>query len=224
MTPVSDWLSTADRFADWSAVSATVAGLGSSGFAAADALLRVGARVEVLDAETPLDGDVRAAKGRDLDALGARMRFGVADDFVIEGDLLVPSPGLRPNHPWISGARTPTIWSGEKLAWQLRPPAVPWLTRHGNKRQDDDGADGRFDAPEWRSRQPCRGQHRATDLRRRSSSSRHPRCTSSSCRVFSCTSRQVCQHTLRLCSTWPTITSIGMVRYDAYVEDKSSDL
>ena len=131
MTPVSDWLSAADRFADWSAVSATVAGLGSSGFAAADALLRVGARVEVLDAETPLDGDVRARRAEILDALGARMRLGVADDFVIEGDLLVPSPGLRPNHPWISSARTTTIWSGEKLAWQLRPPAVPWLTVTG---------------------------------------------------------------------------------------------
>lgn len=131
MTPVSDWLSTADRFADWSAVSATVAGLGSSGFAAADALLRVGANVEVLDAETPLDGDVRSRRAEILDALGGRVRLGVAGDVVIGGDLLVPSPGLTPNHPWITGARTPTIWSGEKLAWQLRPPAVPWLTVTG---------------------------------------------------------------------------------------------
>ncbi|MFL6181755.1 MAG: UDP-N-acetylmuramoyl-L-alanine--D-glutamate ligase [Actinomycetes bacterium] len=128
---MSNWLSTADRFADWSAVSATVAGLGSSGFAAADALLRVGAHVEVIDAETPLEGDVRSRRAEILDALGARVRLGVSDDVVIGGDLLVPSPGLRPNHPWIASTQASTTWSGEQLAWQLRPPAVPWLTVTG---------------------------------------------------------------------------------------------
>ncbi|MFL6179699.1 MAG: UDP-N-acetylmuramoyl-L-alanine--D-glutamate ligase [Actinomycetes bacterium] len=128
---MSNWLSTADRFADWSAVSATVAGLGSSGFAAADALLRVGAHVEVIDAETPLEGVVRSRRAEILDALGARVRLGVSDDVVIGGDLLVPSPGLRPNHPWIASTQASTTWSGEQLAWQLRPPAVPWLTVTG---------------------------------------------------------------------------------------------
>ncbi|MFL6070954.1 MAG: UDP-N-acetylmuramoyl-L-alanine--D-glutamate ligase [Actinomycetes bacterium] len=128
---MSNWLSTADRFADWSAVSATVAGLGSSGFAAADALLRVGAHVEVIDAETPLEGDVRSRRAEILDALGARVRLGVSDDVVIGGDLLVPSPGLRPNHPWIASTQASTTWSGEQLAWQLRPAAVPWLTVTG---------------------------------------------------------------------------------------------
>jgi UDP-N-acetylmuramoylalanine--D-glutamate ligase len=126
-----DWLSHADRFADWSSISATVAGLGSSGFAAADALLRVGAQVEVLESATPADGEASERRAEILDALGARVRLGVSDDAVVNGDLLIPSPGLPPSHPWITTARTPTIWSGERLAWQLRPRAVPWLTVTG---------------------------------------------------------------------------------------------
>jgi UDP-N-acetylmuramoylalanine--D-glutamate ligase len=124
-------LSSADRFADWSGVTATVAGLGSSGFAAADALLRVGAHVVVLESAHPPKGDVRARRAEILEALGARVRVGAANDLVVTGDLLVPSPGLTPRHPWISTAQTPAIWSGERLAWQLRPPAVPWLTVTG---------------------------------------------------------------------------------------------
>jgi UDP-N-acetylmuramoylalanine--D-glutamate ligase len=125
------WLATADRSADWSGVRAVVAGLGGSGFAAADALLRVGARVEVVEQATPSSEDTRARRVQILDALGAIVRLGVAEDYEANGDLLVPSPGIAPSHPWIGQARTPTIWSGEQLAWQLRAPTIPWLTVTG---------------------------------------------------------------------------------------------
>ena len=45
-----DWLPTADRSSRWDRLQVCVAGLGVSGFAAADALLRLGAAVTVVDA------------------------------------------------------------------------------------------------------------------------------------------------------------------------------
>lgn len=125
---VAAWLREADRDADWSAVRATVAGLGRSGFAAADALLRVGAQVEVIDASA---GPVLRERAQVLDALGAVVRLEADAEYVVTGDLLIPSPGLPPHHAWIVGARTPVVWSGEQLAWQLRPGGVPWLTVTG---------------------------------------------------------------------------------------------
>ena len=125
---VARWLRAADRAADWSGVTATVAGLGRSGFAAADALLRVGATVEVIDAG---DGEALRERAQVLDALGATVRLGVGPDHRVLGDLLVPSPGLPPHHSWITSAVVPVVWSGEQLAWQLRPAGIPWLTVTG---------------------------------------------------------------------------------------------
>jgi UDP-N-acetylmuramoylalanine--D-glutamate ligase len=128
---VSQWLGTADRAADWSGVRACVAGLGRSGFAAADALLRVGAQVCVIEGSTPSGTDVLAERIEILRTLGAEVRSGVPNDADIETDLLIPSPGIPPHHPWLAGARAETIWSGEQLAWSLRVPTVPWLTLTG---------------------------------------------------------------------------------------------
>ncbi len=122
------WLRAADRGADWSGVTATVAGLGRSGFAAADALLRVGAEVHVIDAG---DDEVLRERAQVLDALGATVRLGVGPDHRVVGDLLVPSPGLPPLHTWITSAAVAVVWSSEQLAWQLRPVGVPWLTVTG---------------------------------------------------------------------------------------------
>jgi len=128
---VAEWLQTADRASDWSGVLACVAGLGKSGFAAADALLRVGARVEVIEAaETPSSGPL-AERVQILETLGARVRTAVSADTAINADLLVPSPGLPPHHRWIAEAESAVVWSGEQLGWNLRVPSVPWLTVTG---------------------------------------------------------------------------------------------
>jgi UDP-N-acetylmuramoylalanine--D-glutamate ligase len=128
---VTEWLRTADRAADWSGVRACVAGLGKSGFATADALLRVGAQVEVVEADEATGSGQLAVRAQILDTLGARVRLGVDEEPEIRCDLLIPSPGLPPHHRWITGARTKTVWSGEQLAWNLRVPTVPWLTVTG---------------------------------------------------------------------------------------------
>lgn len=128
---VAEWLQTAGRTADWSEVRACVAGLGKSGFAAADALLRVGAQVEVVEAAEARSSDVLAERVQILEMLGARVRTAVTGDADIESDLLVPSPGLPPHHRWITQAQSAAVWSGEQLAWNLRVPEVPWLTITG---------------------------------------------------------------------------------------------
>ena len=128
---VSEWLRAADRAADWSGVRACVVGLGKSGFAAADALLRVGARVEVVEAAEVASSGSLTERAQILDTLGAHVRLGVRGDAGIECDLLVPSPGIPPHHRWVTGARAGTVWSGEQLAWNLRVPTVPWLTLTG---------------------------------------------------------------------------------------------
>lgn len=126
---VVGWLQAADRQADWSGVRACVLGLGRSGFAAADALLRVGAQVEVVEAASAT-GPV-AERAQILETLGAKVSLAVVGDTEIEADLLVPSPGLPPSHRWITQARAGLVWSGEQLAWNLREPSVPWLTVTG---------------------------------------------------------------------------------------------
>lgn len=105
-----------------------VAGLGIAGFAAADALLELGAQVSVFDAS---DADKQKERGQVLEILGAKVYLGFRGELPRDFDLLVVSPGLPPNHPWILDflKRELPVWGELELAWHLRPlenPA-PWL-------------------------------------------------------------------------------------------------
>ena len=71
MTDPPAWLATASRDAPWAELSVTVAGIGVSGFAAADALLHLGARVTVVDGG---DGERQRERADVLRALGADVR------------------------------------------------------------------------------------------------------------------------------------------------------
>lgn len=124
------WLHSADRASDWSAIRAVVVGMGTSGLATAKALLRVGARVSVVDAS---DSAALRERADQLESLGAKVRLGADLSSTVDADLLVPSPGFRPTHPWFAQSGIRTVWSSEQLAWQLRPlhrPA-PWLVISG---------------------------------------------------------------------------------------------
>lgn len=105
-----------------------VAGLGIAGFAAADALLEMGAEVSVFDAS---NANNQQERGQVLEILGAKVFLGYQKILPSDFDLLIVSPGLPPTHDWILTAqknRIP-IWGELELAWQLRPlenPA-PWL-------------------------------------------------------------------------------------------------
>ena len=102
-----------------------VAGAGVAGAACADALLRRGASVVVVDRKESADTARLAAAGA---------RVVIADEPA--GDLLdgvaevVVSPGFPPHHPLAVAAlgRGVEVFSEPELAWRLRgPDAPPWL-------------------------------------------------------------------------------------------------
>ncbi len=126
------------RDADWSGLRVVVAGLGVSGFAAADALLDRGALVTVVDGVTPPEGSRTAEQAKILQILDATVRTGEgATDRLPDGgwDLVVTSPGWRPDQPLLAeaAARGIPVWGEVELAWRLRPEtnAAPWLAVTG---------------------------------------------------------------------------------------------
>jgi UDP-N-acetylmuramoylalanine--D-glutamate ligase len=114
--------------ADWEGLRATVAGVGVAGFAAADALLDLGARVLVIDGA---DGDRQRERAAILEILGAEVRLGDDASAPDDSDVYVVSPGIPPHAPVIASAATRgiPIWGELELAWRIRPPegAAPWL-------------------------------------------------------------------------------------------------
>lgn len=116
------------RDSDWSAVRATVVGLGVAGFSCADALIQLGAAVTVID-ET--DSPAQRERAEILQLLGADVLLGPGTPLSVETDVVVTSPGIRPSSALLAPAlqaRIP-IWGELELAWRLRRSAVdaPWL-------------------------------------------------------------------------------------------------
>ena len=118
----------------WEGVAAVVAGLGVSGFAAADTLLQLGAAVTVVE-----DGsaDALVEKATLLEVLGADVRLGATAsgrgrDLPPATDVLVTSPAWRPSDPMLSAALSAgvPVWGEVELGWRLRGSA-PWLCLTG---------------------------------------------------------------------------------------------
>jgi UDP-N-acetylmuramoylalanine--D-glutamate ligase len=127
-------VSALSRTSDWSAVRATVAGFGVSGFAAADNLTHLGAAVTALDEQI---SETKAEQAELLEVLGASVRLGegATSELPDDCDLLVVSPGWRPDHALLrqAAARGVPVWGEVELAWRLRDPErpVPWLAVTG---------------------------------------------------------------------------------------------
>lgn len=121
-----------DRNSEWEGLHALVVGLGVAGFAAADALIHLGAKVTIIDKAESMAGNERATI---LDILGATIRCG-DDSTLPEGvEIVVLSPGVSPLSPIVKAAREADlpIWGELELAWRLRDPEAqaPWLTITG---------------------------------------------------------------------------------------------
>ncbi|HET6563292.1 MAG TPA: UDP-N-acetylmuramoyl-L-alanine--D-glutamate ligase [Marmoricola sp.] len=118
----------------WEGVRAVVAGMGVSGFAAADNLTHLGAAVTALDES---DAGDRGEKATLLEILGATIRLGPGATSTLpeDGDGLVTAPGWRPDAPLLAqaAARGVPVWGEVELAWRLRDPdsAAPWLAVTG---------------------------------------------------------------------------------------------
>ncbi|MBC7252477.1 MAG: UDP-N-acetylmuramoyl-L-alanine--D-glutamate ligase [Actinobacteria bacterium] len=102
-----------------------VIGLGVSGRAAADKLLREGRKVRVNDIS---DSEELRLAGRALAERGAEVVLGHHREKVLEGvDLVVVSPGVRSRLPLLreAEARGIPVWSEIELAWRYaRGPVV----------------------------------------------------------------------------------------------------
>ena len=109
------------RDADWSGLRILVAGLGVSGFAAADALSERGAIVTAVSADaTP----VISERARILEILDVDVRLGPEHLLEVPKDteLVVTSPGFRPDHPMllVAASRRIPVWGEVELAWRMR--------------------------------------------------------------------------------------------------------
>ncbi|MGB2765813.1 MAG: Mur ligase family protein, partial [Propionicimonas sp.] len=124
----------ANRLSPWRQATVVVAGLGASGFAAADGLLDLGARVVVLDASESATNREKATVLEMLDA-SVRLGPGVTDTLPPDVDLVVTSPGWLPSSPLSRQAalRGIPIWGEVELAWRMSQPdrEVPWLAVTG---------------------------------------------------------------------------------------------
>ena len=105
-----------------------------SGFAAADALLRLGSRVTVVDSRSE---DPVAERAHVLELLGADVRLGEEASTTLPTgtQLVVTSPGWRPTAPLLVAAASAElpVWGEVELAWRLRPldDPAPWLVITG---------------------------------------------------------------------------------------------
>ncbi|MEQ1736866.1 MAG: UDP-N-acetylmuramoyl-L-alanine--D-glutamate ligase [Rhodoglobus sp.] len=114
-------------YADWRDLRVAVLGLGVTGFAAADTLAELHATVLVVAANaTDERVDLLSVIGADLALHSDPL---VVPDQLVEFDpeLIIVSPGYRPDHPliaWAQGRGIP-IWGDVELAWRLRDKVAP---------------------------------------------------------------------------------------------------
>ncbi len=131
---MNDRIDSLGRDSDWSGVRAVVAGLGVSGFAAADNLTHLGATVTVVDESDAGDHQEKATL---LEMLGATVRVGPGSAALLpdDVDVVVTSPGWWPSAPVLAQAtqRGIPVWGEVELAWRLRDLAdpAPWLAVTG---------------------------------------------------------------------------------------------
>ncbi|GAA1349335.1 UDP-N-acetylmuramoyl-L-alanine--D-glutamate ligase [Falsarthrobacter nasiphocae] len=118
-----------------------VTGIGLSGFAAADTLAELGARVVVVDGQ---DSEENRQKADTLRIVGVEdVLLGAAHTEALPQvagstpDLVVTSPGWRPDQPLLAAAQAAGIpvWSEVELAWRVRERAgrrtAEWLVLTG---------------------------------------------------------------------------------------------
>ncbi|WP_205484252.1 UDP-N-acetylmuramoyl-L-alanine--D-glutamate ligase [Arthrobacter sp. Alg241-R88] len=120
---------------DWSGLRVAVTGIGVSGFAAADTLIELGARVVVVDAATSATAKAHAETLKIVGAADVLLgEEAVTRIPRIDGELpelIVTSPGWRPDQALLAAAARAHIpvWGDVELAWRVR-------VREGRKTAD----------------------------------------------------------------------------------------
>ncbi|GAA3586654.1 UDP-N-acetylmuramoyl-L-alanine--D-glutamate ligase [Klugiella xanthotipulae] len=121
---------------DWSGLRVAVLGLGVTGFAVADTLVELGCTVRVIAAGRDRDRE------RLLEVIGCQFFHDTRDAVQLTDlatfapDLVIVSPGYRPDHPlttWAEASDIP-VWGDIQLAWRLRDKVgapADWITITG---------------------------------------------------------------------------------------------
>lgn len=127
--------------ANWKGLRVVVAGLGLSGFSAADTLIELGALVTVVDgredAVNVQRADTLKIVGAQQVLLGAEHVTGLPQVDGQQPELVIASPGWNPRHPVLAGAAEAgiPIWGDVELAWRVQTragrPAPKWLAVTG---------------------------------------------------------------------------------------------
>lgn len=107
---------------DWSGLKVAVLGLGVTGFSVADTLAELGSLVRVISDGPDLERE------RILEVLGverfhdAEVDAQLGDLIAFRPDLVVVSPGYRPDHPLTTWAHenNVVVWGDIELGWRLR--------------------------------------------------------------------------------------------------------
>ncbi|MEZ2388727.1 UDP-N-acetylmuramoyl-L-alanine--D-glutamate ligase [bacterium RCC_150] len=140
--------SPADRLKDlvswdseWKGLRVVVTGIGVSGFAAADTLIELGARVVVVDAATSAKALAQADTLKIVGAAGVLLGEDAVQKLpLVDGEkaeLVVTSPGWRPDQSLLAAAKRAhvPVWGDVELAWRLRErkgrKTADWLTITG---------------------------------------------------------------------------------------------
>ncbi|WP_405217424.1 UDP-N-acetylmuramoyl-L-alanine--D-glutamate ligase [Agrococcus sp. Ld7] len=114
--------------ADWQGLRVAVLGLGVTGFAAADTLAELGASVTVV-AES-VDDERRTILGV-LAVPIVEATAAALPEAITQAEVVIASPGLRPDHPWLIAAAELGIpvWGDIELAWRVRDKvaAAEWI-------------------------------------------------------------------------------------------------
>jgi len=107
---------------DWSGLKVAVLGLGMTGFSVADTLVELGSTVRVIYGREDADRE------RLLDVIGAERAMLEGDEQQLTNltefapDLVVVSPGYKPDHPLTEWATSQgiVVWGDIELGWRLR--------------------------------------------------------------------------------------------------------
>lgn len=117
---------------DWSGLRVLVLGLGVTGFSVADTLAELGASVLVAARDSD-DDRARILKVIGVDLINPPDNDDVPAELdVFDPQLVVVSPGFRPDHALVTWARERgiPIWGDIELAWRLRDkvgPPAEWI-------------------------------------------------------------------------------------------------
>ena len=117
--------------ANWSELSVVVTGLGVTGFSVADTLAELGATVVVIDgqdtAQNRQAADTLKIVGVKEVLLGPSAVTELPDAAMVNGkiDVVITSPGWRPDHPVLLAAEAAGIpvWGDIEFAWRVRQRA-----------------------------------------------------------------------------------------------------